>query len=455
MRHEKLFEPVDGAEPCGPDLDEVGDEEYLNYVLPAEDRLPARFTDGQFYGATSMEPFDRNSIDLKSEVKTIAGLLARSRDLRLLTLEARFQIAAGQLAGFAESIQAMAGLVGQYWETVHPLGFDGDFTLRQNTLASLDDRAKVILPMQFAAIVRDKRLGVLTYRHYAIASGEIRAREGEAVLAKEAIVAALGATENRAAVEATYATLTTVREGLDKIRAAFVDAVGYDYAPNFDGIAAAVGKIAELIEKGIPTLAAASPRVQAIGSADPEAGDAGATGVIVESAAPIAARLPNQPAVAISGQQEAAAALLAAEAYFSAAEPSAPALILVRQARLLIGKPLIVALEALAPQSAEQALIRFDGPFKFQIDIARMRLLTGEASGTDEKPAQATAGKTFEIASRSDAAALLAGVEAYFRAAEPSSPVPMLLAKARSFMNQDFLAILKDLIGSDGQAAGT
>ena len=176
MRHEKLFEPVDSAEPCGPDLDEIGDEDYLNYVLPAEDRLPARFTDGQFFGATSMDPFDRNAIDLKAEVKTIAGLLERSRDLRLLTLEARFQIAAGQLAGFAESIQAMAGLVAQYWETVHPLGFDGDFTLRQNTLAALDDRAKIILPLQFATIVRDKRLGVLTYRHYAVASGEVQAR---------------------------------------------------------------------------------------------------------------------------------------------------------------------------------------------------------------------------------------------------------------------------------------
>ena len=41
---------------------------------------------------------------------------------------------------------------------------------------------------------------------------------------------------------------------------------------------------------------------------------------------------------------------------------------------------------------------------------------------------------------------LMAEVEHFYKAAEPSSPVPMLLAKASSFSNRDFNAILKDLI---------
>ena len=40
----------------------------------------------------------------------------------------------------------------------------------------------------------------------------------------------------------------------------------------------------------------------------------------------------------------------------------------------------------------------------------------------------------------------MAEVEQFYKAAEPSSPVPMLLAKASSFSNRDFKAILKDLI---------
>jgi type VI secretion system protein ImpA len=42
---------------------------------------------------------------------------------------------------------------------------------------------------------------------------------------------------------------------------------------------------------------------------------------------------------------------------------------------------------------------------------------------------------------------LMAEVEHFFKTAEPSSPVPMLLAKASGFANRDFNAILKDLIG--------
>jgi len=192
MRHEKLFEPVDTAEPCGPDLDELGDDDYLNYVLPAEDRLPARFTEGQFFGSSSMEPFDRTSIDLKSEIGNIAALLARSRDLRLLALEARFQAVAGQLAGFAESIQAMAGLVAQYWSTVHPAGQDGDFTLRQNTCFPRRP-GEGILPLHFAPIVRDKKLGPISYRHHAWRAARLP-RADETPLRRDAILGRLART---------------------------------------------------------------------------------------------------------------------------------------------------------------------------------------------------------------------------------------------------------------------
>ena len=41
---------------------------------------------------------------------------------------------------------------------------------------------------------------------------------------------------------------------------------------------------------------------------------------------------------------------------------------------------------------------------------------------------------------------LIAEVEHFFKVAEPSSPVPMLLTKANGYANRDFNAILKDLI---------
>ena len=443
MRHEKLFEPVDAAEPCGPDLDEIGDDDYLNYVLPAEDRLPVRFFDKD-----SGAPFDRTTIDLRTEVKTIAELLDKSRDLRLLTLEARFQVLAGQIIGFSECIQAISGLVSRYWEHIHPVGYQGDFTLRQNTLASLDDRIKIILPLQFASIVRDKKLGNIAYRHYALATGQVQPRGEEQILAPNVILDALGSADNQALVEAVHASLVEARASLASTRAAFIDAVGHGSAPSFEGLTEAIGQIVDLIEKARPTLSSAPP------AAEPEAygADASAQAGQSNGVAAVAAqppRAPDLPAVAVGTQDEARAALLVAEEYFSRQEPSAPALILVRQARLLIGQPLVAALEALIPQTAETALIRFDDSFKFQIEMSRMRILSEEEPRPSAGKGIVKAGYT--ATSRAEAAALIAGVEAYFRTAEPSSPVPMLLAKARGVLNRDFLAILKDLIGVETQ----
>ena len=45
MRYDSLHAPVSEAEPCGPDLDETGDDGYANYMLLASGRLPSKFFD--------------------------------------------------------------------------------------------------------------------------------------------------------------------------------------------------------------------------------------------------------------------------------------------------------------------------------------------------------------------------------------------------------------------------
>ena len=65
--------PVSESEPCGPDLDEFGDNKYLNYMLGADNRMPSRYLDSET-GA----PVDRSKIDLKSDTKAIAGFLEQS-----------------------------------------------------------------------------------------------------------------------------------------------------------------------------------------------------------------------------------------------------------------------------------------------------------------------------------------------------------------------------------------
>lgn len=327
MNLDTLLDPIDAQAPCGPDLDEIGDDEYLNYVLSVEDRLPGRFLDPQGV------PFDRSRIDLRSELDTIGRLLEKSRDLRLLTLEARFQIVSGQIVGFCEALVAAAELVSRFWDNVHPQAYDGDFTLRQNTLGALDDRATVVLPLQFATIVRDKRLGQISYRTYAVATGSAPPRPDEAAADPEELKRALADPANRQQVEAVHAALQAATKALATMRGAFIKGGGHESAPQFNVLPDAIADIVDLIEQSVPVLAGAPADAGTANAAGGEttAGDATAPDVAANGATPAAG-----PAPAIATHAAAAAALFAAERYFSAAEPSAPALILVHQARMLL-----------------------------------------------------------------------------------------------------------------------
>jgi type VI secretion system protein ImpA len=452
MRHDKLFEPIDDAEPCGPDLDELGDDDYLNYMLPAEDRLPKRFFD-QGNGA----PFDRSTIDLKSELTSISRLLEKSRDLRLLALEARFQALAGNVVGFSESVQAMSGLVERYWNELHPRPYEGDYTMRQNTLSALDDRINIILPLQYAPLFRDKRLGPLSFHHYELAAGRAQPIPDEVVPELGALLGAFAQADNRDAVVAAHEALGTAKAGLSSIRNNFIDAAGYEYAPSFDGVREAIEAIMAMIETAVPDLAQAAAvnggafQMPEGGGSDAADAAAGAQPGAPMPAMSAASLTPDLSSATVRTHADASAALAAAEDYFLRMEPTAPALLLVHQARTLIGMPLIAAMELLMPESAERTVIRFEGPFKFQLDMARLRALSASAMGSSAS-ANGAAGESYTASTRGEAADLISGVEGFFRLAEPSSPVPVLLSKARGFINRDFLAIVNDLIDKEEKA---
>ena len=165
MRYDSLHSPISEADPCGPDLDEIGDQAYGNYMLVASSRLPATFFNGE-------APFDKSSIDLDKEVQSIDRFLQRSRDIRLLTLEARFQILTGSLIGFSEAVQGLAIVVSEFWDHFLPLPYGGDHMLRQNTVEGLDDPVQILPPLQYAPIVVGTgSLPTVTYRNYIVAEG--------------------------------------------------------------------------------------------------------------------------------------------------------------------------------------------------------------------------------------------------------------------------------------------
>jgi type VI secretion system protein ImpA len=79
-----------------------------------------------------------------------------------------------------------------------------------------------------------------------------------------------------------------------------------------------------------------------------------------------------------------------------------------------------------------------------------MRTVTDDLFGSGDRPDDADEENLLEPeqlpTSREDAGRMLSAVEQFFRTNEPSSPVPVLLARARTFINKDFNAILAELM---------
>src|SRR5262249_6982367 len=120
-----LGAPLSEGEPCGPDLDLGGDADYMNFMARGEGVLPTTLLSGPegmaFYRATT---------DFDAEFATIAPLLARTHDIRLLALLAKLLILNRDLAGFVGCVGVIDELLKQHWDAVHPQAFEGDFGIR-------------------------------------------------------------------------------------------------------------------------------------------------------------------------------------------------------------------------------------------------------------------------------------------------------------------------------------
>jgi type VI secretion system protein ImpA len=452
-----LTEPLAENQPCGPDLDIEGDPEYFNYLIPAEGRLPNAYFDMSGRDIKGDLVFDRSAIDLESEVKQITALLGKSRDLRLLALLAQFHSVTANLDGFASCLKAIRDLLEARWQDVHPASADSDLSLRMVSVEAIDDRVRVAIPISFFPLLRDKKIGIITYRSLEIAIRPESKRANETPLPHSDVQEALRSESGRQALVQTISVVRNCIECLVSIRNIFRQKTDFQYVPSFENTLGVLEDISKAVIDEVPDL---------LGAAAGEANGgniAAAQGQIQEDGAPLnspdgisAGKSAVGPLLTLSNHGEAKALLREIEGYFSAREPSSPALMLVRQARMLVGRPLVEALEAIAPSRLDSARIVFDTTSGFSIGIERMRDLsasTVESTGHEPSPSGATA-PAEAITTRPMAVTAMLSVESFLSAIEPSSPTPLLLSKARALMSKNFADLLKEILGSGNAQAG-
>jgi type VI secretion system protein ImpA len=421
-----LCAPISETDPCGPDLDFLGDAEYLNFLAQVEGILPT-----SFFSVEDGKPFDPSTIDLHGQLAATEILLARSRDIRLLMIRARLLVLNRDIAGFAVAVAAVAELLDRFWDAVHPRAQGEDLTARKSTISALD-LPTVIFPLQYTPLFEGRRVGAVTYRLWIVATGEIKPRAGDVAVSPASISEAI-ATADPVALAAVRKHLTLLNRSVERIGRAFET---HGSSADLDSLPAQLRRMRAFIDP----LAASGP----VALQGQTAGDD-----------PLRQKKPGIPIEATAAQITAIAdakqALAAIADYYTHSEPSSPALPLVRQARQLIGKSFLEVMTILMPSQVEKAAFQIGNNPVFDLPVSKLSVLSASAfsddvsAGADLAVSDAAKSQT-RIASRAQALALLDSVQNYFRHAEPSSPVPMLCERARALAERDFMGVLEDVL---------
>ncbi|MDB5512035.1 MAG: hypothetical protein JWR08_1518, partial [Enterovirga sp.] len=458
----EMAQPVSADEPCGPDLDLAGDPEFAQFLARSEGIFPASFYTRDSDGV--LHPFDRATIDFNAEFRALEPLLETTRDLRLLTIHARLSVLNRDLKSFATGMEVIATLLREHWDDVHPRGEEGDYTLRSAILQALDENPTVILPLQHVPIAEGRRSGSLTYRAVMIAYGEAKAREGEPALGRADVDRVFQETDLDD-LKTTSARIRTIVDAGAAIQVTSIEKAGYEQAVTFE-------KLPDLAAKMLGVVDAA------IAARDPTAPQALTGGPAPAAAGPGSAPHPGggaAPAAAtgrVASLKDAAEALGAVRSYFARFEPSNPGALLVQQAQALVGKSFADVIRALVPDYASQAKISIGTDKLFGLTLeqfAAIESFPAERYGTEFDEDSSSAGfgsdpddagsadadgennaaearQPLQATTRREAVALLEEVASFYRAAEPSSPIPLLAERARSLTERDFLTLLKDVL---------
>jgi type VI secretion system protein ImpA len=338
------------------------------------------------------------------------------------------------LDDFITLIRAVAALVEQHWADVHPRPEGDDLQPRQVSIESIDAQPTVIMPLQTIPLITHRRLGAISFRAHQLASGALTPREGEETVDP--------ATIDKIVREAELSEMVARRDEIVGLRDA-LQAILRTWSAHADGPPVDLGKIVELVGRMVAFLDSA------ITTRDPSAGLPAADEAAGEDAADGGEAAARVAVGKITSAAEAAAALTGVADYFAHHEPSSPTLLLVRQASQLLGKSFLEVMRVLVPNHVETAAIEIGRIESFSLPIERLSAF-GEGNGAAAaEPNGDGTTPAFNVGSRAEALALLDQVAAYLRVAEPTSPVPFLIDRARDLAQRDFLSVLKALLPAD------
>ena len=445
-----LTAPLSGAEPCGPDLELADDDDYLNAVVTTETILPPEYyVFSDYIGAR--QPYDQDrryaDLDIAGRIAAVVPFIDITRDLRLYVLLTKLYVLARSLPNAVTCVEAIAVLLEERWAGVHP---NGDDEMRSEVLQRLDDPL-IVTAFPHVPLFMSKRFGAITWQRYLT---EVRKSGGtgdepedfDRSLADEGQTDLSVMVPLRNELAQTRATLERLALALRRMRAACAEHMSSG-PPTLPALSQVLEKLHRFIDRIYRLAEATVVQLDPTAGLEPVAELASAEPTANGADQQAGSNSSGRPTTALKNVEEAAGALAAVVGYFERSEPSNPALLLLRQAQDLIGKSFVEAMQILVPDHAEKAMFEVGSAKIFSLPLSR---LAASAPGPVADDAVDGHVETrAPAATRGEAVVLLEQVGAYFRVAEPSSPIPMLTDGARTLTGKDFMTLLGDVLPKD------
>lgn len=311
-----LLKPLDGALPCGPDLEY--DPDFVVLQANVATRPDAQY--GDFVDAAP-------AINWGEAERDCRALLARSKDLRLLVVLVRCRVRQEGAGGLRTGLELIDAMLCRYAHALNPVPvLDGehDPLIVSNALGALADPDGLVADVR--EIAMPKSLGAaLRLRDIERALAKTRPKDA---LAPEAVARLV--TDLRDRRDATALALAAAAAALARVNAWAAEKLG-SVAPDLTALA-------RLLEPfHLPAPAQAAPAAPSfLAEKDPSGMDAAASAAspaTAPGAAPDAA-----PPAAPDSRWDVLERLRAARIWFETHEPSSPVSVLIKQAERMVGR---------------------------------------------------------------------------------------------------------------------
>ncbi len=320
---EKLLAPVSEDEPAGPDLSYDNGRYAIEQAFETEVSIDASGVESQ-----------ASDVDWRQVINDIVAQSAQTKDVWLAIYLCRAGARSGDLEVTETGAKYLAGLLEQYWPTVHPQLEEYGFQGRKGPCDSLAALSQFINPLRRIRILKHPRLGEYSGEDFERFRAGGDSEDGYGMF--------------RAALE------DVGQEGLDEI-AQRLDAI-VDGLKRADLVLTtnAEGGGATNFQPTYEALAQMKRAVLAFGSA-PAAEEEEADSSFASGGEGGGASTGPRIAGKVDSREDVLRALDAITDYYRRKEPAHPMIMLLNRAREWVGLDFMAILEDIAPGSLDEA----------------------------------------------------------------------------------------------------